>query len=190
MKKALAVGLAAVLIGVCTGGAMAQNPYMQIYFNSNVQFGSYTDTQSDCGTGMQDVYLVAHNMNMFVQAVEFIVSFPPALIYLSDTPNLPTIYDLVIGNANVGEAIAYNLPQNGFVPMLLTTISVFWAGNCDCLNGPQALVVGPYPGQLSPRAVEWPSYVAVDVVGMTSLVCPGVVSTEQKTWGSVKALYR
>jgi len=184
MKKALAVVLVAAFIGVFAGGAMAQVPYMQIYFAGG-------QAQSACGTGFVDLYLNAFNFNMFVQAVDFQVMFPPALLYLSDTPTTPNgINDLVIGNASIGEAIAYNLPQNGYVPMLLTTIHCFWTAACDCSHGPQALVVGPYPGSLQPSGVRWPDFSQIFVIGWTTLVCPGPVSTEATTWGGVKALYR
>lgn len=186
MKKALAVVLAAAFIGVFAGGALAQVPYMQIYFN-NYNY----PTQSPCGTGLTDLYLVGHNFNMFVQAVEYSVTFPGSLLYLSDSPTLPNgVNDLVIGNALIGEAVAYNIPQNGFVPMLLTTLHCFWTGNCDCAHGPQALLVGPYPGSPQPSLVSWPDFALHPVVGMTAVVCPEPVGVEATTWGGVKALYR
>jgi hypothetical protein len=53
------------------------------------------------------------------------------------------------------------------------------------------VVVGYEPAiNPDPTAVRWPDTTAIDLVGMTSLVCPGPVSTSTTTWGAVKALYR
>jgi len=68
---------------------------------------------------------------------------------------------------------------------------VLW-GPCDCNQGPQPLVVGGYTplGKTSPTAVRKEDFAEFQGVGMTSLICAGVIATEPSTWGQVKALYR
>jgi hypothetical protein len=188
MKKALAVVLAMLLIGVCTGGALAQVPFVQAYFDAD-----YNDTQSPCknpGTS-SSLYVAALNLNDLISAVDFKVLFPPALLYAGETVNAEAS-DPVIGNAQIGEAIAWQLAKNGFETLLLTRVFVEWTGDCDCLQGPQALRVVGYDDVYSPNptAVRFFGGAQFECVGMLSLICPGGVSTETTTWGGVKALYR
>jgi hypothetical protein len=188
MKKALAVVLAMLLIGVCTGGALAQVPFIQVYFDAD-----YNDTQSPCKNpgSSSTLYVAALNLNDLVGAIDYKVLFPSALMYTGELVNAGAL-DPVIGNSEIGIAIAYQNPQNGFLTMLLSKVFVDWTGDCDCLQGPQALRVVGYDDVYSPNptAVRWPSGVPFECVGMLSLICPGGVSTETTTWGGVKALYR
>jgi hypothetical protein len=189
MKKALAVVLAMLFIGVYTGGALAQVPFIQAYFDAD-----YNDTQSPCknpGDG-SSLYVAALNLNDLVSAVDYKILFPPALLYTGETPNVVSPPDLVIGNSLVGIGISWQLPKNGFETLLLSRVFVEWTSECDCLQGPQALRVVGYDDVYSPtpKAVRWPGSQEFEVVGMLSLICPGGVSTETTTWGGVKALYR
>lgn len=191
MKKALAVVLATVLLGVCTGGALAQVPFIQVYFDAD-----YNETQSPCKNpgSISKLYVAALNLNTLVSAIDYKILFGPvpALMYLGESPNVGAL-DLALGNSADGMAIAYNLPQNGFLTMLLSTIDAEWTSECDCgTMGPQSLRVVGYDDLYSPvpKAVRWPENQEFPVVGMTSLICPGTVSTESTTWGGVKALYR
>lgn len=201
MKKALAGVLVASLVGLMAVAATAQVPNIQTYFNANLAYNSFSDTQADCqspGTN-QELYVVMNNWNMFIQAVEFSIDYPGALFRMGEDAPLNT---LVIGSSDSnggtgGVAIAWNLPQNGFSPLLALTVHTVWTSACDCNGGPQAIVVRGYNysspgngGNADPVAVQWPSYAEISGVGMTSLICPGPVATEQSTWGGVKALYR
>jgi len=187
MKKALAVVLAMLLIGVCTGGALAQVPFIQVYFDD----APYNDTQSPClpPGSSSSLYVVALNLNDLVSAIDWKIQFPSALMYVGENVESAT---LVIGDSQVGIGVSYALPRNGFVPMLLSKVIVDWTGDCDCAAGPQALRVVGYDDVNSPtpKAVRWPTGEPFDVVGMLALICPGPTSTEATTWGGVKALYR
>jgi hypothetical protein len=193
MKRALAGVLAIAFVGLLAAGATAQVPFFQVYFDDDSN-GTYGKTQSVCGevATLTSLYLVAQNWNMLVTAVDYQVFFPQALLYSSETyPNVPG-GTLPIGNSHDGAALSWGLPRNGFLPLLLATISAYWTGLCDCAAGPQAIVVGPYPesGVNSPQGVRWPDYTTFPAVGMTSLICPGPVATQETTWGGIKALYR
>ena len=202
MKKALAGVLVASLVGLMAVAATAQVPNVQVYFNGNPAYNSFSDTQAVCNNPgyARDLYVVMNNWNMFVQAVEFSIDYPAALFFLGETAPAGT---LVIGSTpsnggTGGVAVSWtNIPQNGFDPILAMTVHVVETAQCDCNAGPQAVVVRGYNyanagngGNTDPVAVRWPDYVELSGVGMTSLICPGAVATEQSTWGGVKALYR
>lgn len=197
MKRALAGVLAIAFVGLLAAGATAQVPFFQVYFDDDSN-GSYGETQApNCGVvnEFQSLYLVASNFNMFVSAVDYQVDLPPALFFLSDA--LPTVPggSLSLGAtpatiSTEGLAISYGLPRSGFSPMLLTTMTTVWTGACDCATGPGPIIVNGWPGKTSPTGIRWGDFVEVGAVGMTSLVCPGPVSTTETTWGGVKALYR
>jgi len=197
MKKALAGVLVAALVGLSAAGAMADAvPYLQVYFD-DASNGSYGETQAaQCGQADTPVYLyvVAQNFNCLLSGVEYQIAFPPGLMFVADSyPTVPGV-TLNIGNSRDGNAVAWSLPRSGFEPLLIATIFAVWTGECYCQAGPLPIVVGPYPYPVDPRpkpvGVRWPDAVDISAVGMTSLVCPGVVSTTESTWGGIKALYR
>ena len=192
MKRALAGVLVAAIVGLSAGGAMADAvPFIQVYFDDDSN-GSFGETQANCGTAdsPKSLYLVVLNGNAFVSAVDYQVSFPPAMMFLNDSYPVVPGGHLNIGDSSNGNAVSYGFPRSGFSPMLVVTINGLWTGVCDCAQGPQPLVVGGYPGKTSPSFVRWPDFVEFAAVGMTSLICPGPVATEETTWGGIKALYR
>jgi len=194
MRKALAGVLAVALAGVMAGSAMAQVPNVQVYFDP-----AFTQTQASCpdgppGTVATELYVVMNNWNMNVTGVDFSISYGPALIWLGD--NLPDpLTSVAIGQSPGGIAIAYAncCAQDGFQPILVLKPLVLW--NCDCNSAPPGgypVVVGGYAplGKTQPSAVRKEDFEEFSGVGMTSLICPGTIATEQSTWGQVKALYR
>ena len=196
MKKALAGVLVAAIVGLSAAVAMAQVPFFQVYFD-DASNGSYSETQADCGEAgtSVDLYVVALNFNALMAAVEYRIAFPPGLLFQSDNLAPPDQGGMVsYGDSNNGLTVAWELPRNGFTPLLISTVSADFTGFCDCnTGGPQPIVVGPYPypqPKNNPAGVRWPDYVELPAVGMTSLLCPGPVSTSESTWGGIKALYR
>jgi hypothetical protein len=198
MKKALAGVLAVALAGVMAGSAIAQVPNVQVYFDPG-----FSETQASCpggppGTVLANLYVVMNNWNMNVTGVDFSIQYPPALSWLSDLP-LPDPLTMVnIGASPTGIAIAWAncCTQNGFLPILALVPLVVW-GECDCAQGPQPLVVRGFlqgtglPGEKpGPTAIRREDFVEFAGLGMTSLICPGQIATEQSTWGQVKSLYR
>jgi hypothetical protein len=170
-------------------GARAQVLYFQVFFDAG-----YSETQAECGgvAEQADFYLAALNINNFVGGVEYKVMFPPEVLFLFDT--LPANTLSLGSNSQTGMAQSFtDAPRNGFDPLLLSTMRVIWA-NCHCGTGPKPIVVtgwteGP-GGNQAPIAITWPDYSQVPGVGMTSVICPGAVSTSESTWGGIKALYR
>jgi hypothetical protein len=199
MKRALAGVLVAAVLGCLAGGAVAEPvPYFQVYFD-DASNGSFGETSANCGQVGHPVYLyvVARNFESWLSAVEFKVDFPDGIMYVGETIAPPTQGTILsIGNSNIGLTVSTSLPRNGFGEpgVLITTIFAIWTGDCYCQLGPSPIVVGPYPypdpGKTHPSGVRWPDLVEIPAVGMTSLLCPGVVPTQESTWGGIKALYR
>jgi hypothetical protein len=193
MKKALAGVLAVTLAGCMAGAAVAQVPYVQVYFDD-----ALNETQSPCmnqpgGSGPPvALHVVYVNWNMNMAEVEFSIAYPPALIWIADQLTDPdTQASLGSSPGGVAIATANCCPFNGFAPAEVLRPIVLW-GNCDCNQGPQPLVVGGYTpfGETQPTAVRKEDFEQFHGIGMTSLICPGPIATEQSTWGQVKALYR
>jgi hypothetical protein len=191
MKKALAGVLAVAVTGVMAGSAFAQVPNVQVYFDP-----AHTQTQSECGqqNTPKDLFVVMNNWNMNITGVDFSISYPPSLVWLTD--NLPEPDTMIsIGQSPTGVAIAYAncCSQDGFQAVEVLRPLVLW-GPCVCNpnDGPQPLVVGGYTplGKTKPTAVRKEDFQEFEGLGMTSLICPGFIATEQSTWGQVKALYR
>jgi hypothetical protein len=198
MKRALAGVLVAAIVGFSAGGASADAvPYFQVYFD-DASNGSFGETQAFCGQMGMPVYLyvVARNFESWLSAVEYSIDFPPGLMFVGDTLEPPSQGTMLsIGNSDTGLAVSWSLPRNGFGEpgVLISTIFAIWTGDCNCQAGPQPVVVGPFPypvPKTRPAGVRWPDNTEITAVGMTSLLCPGAVSTQESTWGGIKALYR
>ena len=191
MKKALAGVLAVAMVGVLAGSAMAQVPNVQVYFDP-----AHTQTQTSCGQQGQPttLYVVANNWNMNIAGIDFSISYPPSLVWVADILPDPST-SAEIGTSPTGCAIGYAncCPLNGFQSVEVLQPFVLW-GPCDCASpsgNPQSVIVGgANPVKPRPTAVRKEDFVEFEGVGMTSLICPGVIATEPTTWGQVKALYR
>jgi hypothetical protein len=190
MKKALAGVLAVAVLGCMAGAAIAQVPYVQVYFDEALQ-----QAQTSCGTQggpPVQLHVVYVNWNMQMSEVEFSISYPPSLIWVGDLLTDPdTQASLGTSPGGIAIATAGCCPFDGFAPVEVLRPLVLW-GPCDCLSGQQPLVVHGYTplGQADPSAVRRDDFQQFYGIGMTSLVCPNPIATEQSTWGQVKALYR
>ena len=183
MKRRLTIfTIAACVAGMLTASAaLAQTPNIQVYFD-NV----YTQTARDCpgAAAFDTLYVVGNNFNMWIMAAEFMIDYSPSLVWLGDTPNDTP---LALGSSPTGIAITWNLPRNGWGPVLMMQAQVLWQCT-DCLVTDIPVSVLPYPSSGKVRAVRWPDVVAVDAVGMTSLIC-STVPVERTTWGQIKSLF-
>lgn len=202
MKKVLAVVIAVAFISFGAVSSNAQVPNIQIYFDDLLQ-----ETQGFCEDhylGEPDqLYVVCNNFNMFISTVEFAVEWgiPAGYLTYAGDAHLPGSLNLGtsltnpaypgVGEIPGGVTITYPLPQNGYNPFICMMINVVWI--CEACpppgNGNFPIVVVPHQGTGVIQAIEWQTFRIVDGVGMTSLLCPEDVSTEETTWGAVKALY-
>jgi hypothetical protein len=199
MKKVLAVVIAVAFISIGAVSSDAQVPNVGIYFDQNL-----TQTQGFCEdhffTEEDLLYVAFVNFNSYVKTVEFAVDMGPnnPVGYLGDEMigapedgylKLGQSYVDGPGGADDGITITYPLPQNAFDPFVCMMLRVIWL--CDTCDGqptqPISVVPHEYFGTI--QAIEYLTFDKIDGVGMTSLVCPGAVKTQDKSWGQIKALY-
>jgi hypothetical protein len=182
MKKVLAVAFAIALMSLAFS-ANAQVPYVQVFFDD------YASVESmDCpGVGLGQLSVFALNWNMWIGAIEYMISLPSAMTMTGETFE-PGV--LVIGNSASGISLAFPVPGNGFAPFRTQRIQIVW--NCSDCSGfaDQQIAVWPNPLSGLVQAVRWPDNVKFVGVGMLSTICPVTIPVEESTWGSVKSLYQ
>lgn len=186
MKKVLAAIFAVAIVGLGVCPVHAQTPNVTIYFDDYAR-----ETSADCpsgepGTVYDQFLVVANNFNMWMNAIEYMIEFPPQIMWDEDikVPNT-----LVLGFSWEGTAIVFTLPGNAFRPLVVQKVGFVWMCN-DCSesnqNAPVRVVAYPASGKV--RALRYPDLLEVPAVGMTSLIC-ATIPNEETTWGKVKALY-
>lgn len=196
MKKVLAVVFAVAIISLGALSASAQVPNIAIYFDDLLH-----EQQGYCEDHfvghVDSLNVVMLNFNSFISTVEFGTDFygEPLVDYLADL-HVPSA-TLWLGNSYIdgpggaidGVTITYQIPQNAFDPFVCMKLLVQW--KCDSCVGQtaQPIAVVPHEGTGDIIAIEWQTFRIIDAVGFTSQVCPGEVSTEESSWGRVKALY-
>jgi hypothetical protein len=180
MKKVLAVFAAITLLAFAAPMVSAQTPNVQMFFDGGYGSQTYTCSVGQFGQG----YVVAKNFNMFLVGIEYAIDYPAGITWIGET----YASDLQIGNtklADGGISQVFSLPQNGFFPILLATVTF----RCDACNPDTPLAVVPNPVSGYLRATRYPDNAFVYGIGMTSIFCPTNVPVENTTWGGVKALY-
>ena len=187
MTKALGiVVLVAFGLSTPTKEARAQR-FVQMYFDSKLRT---TDAFCPRGPMVDTLYVVAHNFNAYITAIEYRILLPPELVWLGDIPAASNQYSFVIGNTPTGISIGWGLPQNAIESFVLNRILVFWV--CEQWNcGEQhAAWVLAHPATGFLRAIRWPDSQFIYADGSVSWVCfSHPVATHQTTWGAVKNLY-
>jgi hypothetical protein len=183
MKKVLVV-VFAVAFGL-SAVANAQTPNVAVYFDEGLQFQQGVCPGAPIGTVQQNLFVVANNFGIWMNAIEYAISYPPQLAFLGD---LMIPGAISIGNSPTGIAIAFPVPQNAFVQNVVQQVSVLWMCNDCALNQDAPLIVLPHPSFGLVRAVEWPNLNTHLGVGMTSLIC-ATTPVQETTWGGIKALY-
>ena len=189
MKKILVVVFAVV---VMLGAAQvnAQVPYVQVYFDEAWQ----TPVLESCpdlppGTEVSTIYVVAHNFNMWMNGIEYMINYPTELTWLGDSIGPDR---LSIGNSPSGIGVTWPVPGNGFGGLLVQTANVLWMCEGCSSNDITITVVRhpftPWPETHLVRAVRWPDLGIVQGVGMAAAVCL-IIPVQETTWGGIKAQY-
>jgi len=160
----------------------AQTPYIAVYFDAGL-----SQESKNCPGPMPDVlHVAAVNFNTFVIGAEFQILYPPAMLWMGDL-NTPPV---TIGNTPTGISMAWPLPLNGFSPVELCQVSIFWqCPGCEPTfwDSPIRVVPNPFTGFLG--MVNFPQNELIPGGGLTAIVCPHTVPAQETTWGQVKALY-
>jgi hypothetical protein len=185
MRKVLVVSALLIMVLGASIASAQSIPNIQVYFTS--EWGAYGKTALETcpGTGViGTVYVVASNFNMWMSAAEYMVEYPPEVIWLADNTG-----GIDIGRSDIGIATSWPLPQNAFVPFAVNEVTVLY--NCDgCPRTDIPINVVPNPTSISGevQAVRWPDTAVITAVGMLSYICP-TVPAEETSWGKIKALY-
>jgi hypothetical protein len=182
MKRVSAIALMLCLLFVA-GAANAQLPFIMVYYDDYYTIGNKDCPSGVPGTTIDSVFVVAQQINKWFTAVEYSITYPPQMTYLSEMVNS----DLTIGNTVSGIAQTWSFPVNGYQPALLNKVYFLW--NCDgCTATNRYIVVTNHPLTSHLRGVEFGSNELFNIIGMTSVVC-GTTPVEDTTWGNIKALY-
>jgi hypothetical protein len=176
--------LAAILIASAPH-AWAQVPYVQAYFDYSPATGYGKTALYECRAPatFDTLTVVAHNVNQWINGVEFSLDIPPVLLYL-DFVHSAT---LTIGSPPSGLALAWQVPQSAFGPFVIARVIVLWTAFCSCREGPQPIFVYGFPPNHNPMISQWPGYVAMAAVGMTSLVCADPPTTQSERRRGVRS---
>jgi len=139
-------------------------------------------------------YIYCHAVPCNLTAVEFSLKLPKGIVI--ESYEIPQ-GGLDVGLINEGMSIAYWPPFNpGYI--LLCTLNLFalsycWPAGGTLMDAPATIVPHPDTGFLSCtcRTVTagQSKYDQVWLTGLTSIICPCWISTEEKTWGAIKSLY-
>jgi hypothetical protein len=185
MKRVLAAIFAVAIVGLGVG-VNAQTPNVTVYFDEYA-----SETSADCptepvGTVYDEFLVVANNFNMWMNAIEYKIEFPPQIAWDGDVAVDNT---LVLGFSWQGTAIVFTLPGQAFGPLVVQKVQFVWmCDNCSEANQNAPVKVVPYPDSGKIRALRYPDLFEVQAIGMTSLIC-ATIPNEDTTWGKVKALY-
>jgi hypothetical protein len=140
-------------------------------------------------------YVYGHALNCFTSGIEFGIQLPPGIIMTGwSVPE----GSLTIGDPLAGLAVTYFPPLNGFDPgyNLLAKVELLALPDGACLwyggtivNAPLRVVADPTSGAATPRQACYPDMYLVDVIGLTSLICPQMIETDLTSWGAIKSLF-
>jgi hypothetical protein len=192
MNKILVV-VCAVVISLGAVGASAQTPTVQPYFDGGlIEVPECPLGGDEPGTNpiLGNIYVLAHNWNVWMSAIEYKVNWPAQLIYTGDVIANPDW--LVLGGSLTGISYSFGTPVNAYNDFTLQTIKFIWnCSGCSTAQNITVMVVG-HPASPEPpsvvRAVDFWSEEYVYGIGMSAIVCP-TVPVEETTWGGIKALY-
>ena len=174
---ALGALFAIVLLAAPTRG---QAPRVTVYFDEALSHMH----QSCPGPGVDTLYVVAENFNAMLAAIEYSIDYSPLhnyLVWIGDF-DLPLT---TIGSSPTGISIAWSTPRDGFSPLLVQKVAVFW--QCSGCLGKDVVDVNAHP-LFGLRALRWPDLTYIRGWGMKSGICLAT-PTRETTWGRVKALY-
>lgn len=185
MKRTLVV-VVAIAIGLFASVSSAQTPHVVVYFDNTMTQMDACCPLEPAGTVLQTLYVVANNFNMWVSGIEYMIDYPPALMFLGDFIG---DHQLSIGQSTTGIGVTWPLPANGFDPLLCQKANVLWMCTAGDAVYDQLLMVLPYPSSGKVRAIRWPDEAEFLGVGLTSVICPTEIPVQETTWGGIKALY-
>lgn len=197
MKQSVLTFVVIAALALLAPIVTAQTPYLQAYFEP-----ALTTTNGDCpfapaGTVLDTLYVVAHDFGAQLSSLEFSISFPPQLTWMTDITD-PTAS--VTGQSPLGINISWPTPLDATGPAVVMRVQVVWMCDiCLCPGTGGVLCFDVHPGSGFLRASTWPDQNVITGDSGTSIICtmcgewrtcatlPSPV--ERATWGHVKAMY-
>ncbi len=194
MKPVARILMGVFLTGVALAPAsLAQVPSIGIYWDEALQRRSMESCPAALyGTVVDTLYVVADGFDMAMASIEYRVDLSPYLGFLGD--NVPV--GVAEGFSIDGIRITFPTPV-GTTPQMLIQ-KIFFRYMCQgCVAAKTGLAlldvpitVLPHPQSGKIQAIRWPDMVAVEAVGLISILCPHIgTPTERTTWGNIKALF-
>jgi hypothetical protein len=189
MKRMIVLGLAALFLVqlgmVTTAGADAPKQAFATFKMGGIHSGT-----CDYAGQIKELYIYGLNINEFYTAVEYRLVLcgclmPIGVVYHSNTV-------VTNGNPWTGVQQAFYPPINGFFPGLdlWATVFVQCGGSCDDCSGDNLLFIDEHPVSQAIQGTRADKFATLfPIVGLTTILCPNSIGTEETTWGKVKALY-
>jgi hypothetical protein len=146
-----------------------------------------------------DAWLYLHNANLPVTAVEYQLQTPmdPTHSLFSLTvQGYPDLYSIHMGDPWNGHSIAFWPYLNGYTPgynllckfMCFLPIDACWDMGGAIADYP--VIVGPHPDSGYVRGTYYPNNDPFPIIGLTSIVCPYLIATEESSWGAIKGQFK
>jgi hypothetical protein len=140
-------------------------------------------------------YVYAHAAPCQLTAVEFMVEIPMGIL-----PGVVEVPEgsLILGSPTTGLSITYWPPldiyETGYVllasiPFLATDVCIQCGGTLADEHM-QIVPVDRYPLPPFLGGTCWPGNEKVEMVGLTSIICPQYIAVEEESWGAIKSLFR
>jgi len=188
MKRVLIVAVIALLIP----GLLNAMPKVGVYFDY------YKMSKSPQVYLPFNAYLYVTDAPYYITGVDYQLLTPgdPSHALLSLTSvTYPDEMSVNLGAPFDGHAISYWPPINGYIEgfHLLCGYEFILLEPCWSDGGGVAdypLVIGPNPATGDLVISYAPDNDLVEVLGLTSIICPEQVATEDASWGAIKSLYK
>jgi len=188
MKRVLIIALVALLIPVLASAG----PKMGIFFDYEKMSASppaYTEI---------NMYLYLYDAPYYVTAIEYQLQTPSdpthALFSITEVI-LPPEASIDMGSPFEGHAISYYPPVNCFSEGFHLMCSYKGGIMDECWNNGGSLadyllVIGPNPVTGSLQGTYAPDNEKFPITGLTSVLCPEEIGTEEESWGAIKSLFK
>jgi hypothetical protein len=184
MKRVLLTVAVALLIPSIL---MAFTPTMGVYFD-----GKLTVATPGIGIPFEaHLYIVQDGYN--VTGVEYQLIRPDNNFIIDPIAGVfyPPATSVALGDPLSGHSITYWPPLTAYPDGydLLATFECVTLFDCTQVAN-YAITVGPHPDSGALRGTYTPDNEFVEIIGLTSFICPEGVATDEESWGAIKSMYK
>ena len=183
MKRVLLTVAVALLIPSIL---MAAPVTVGVYFDGGL---TYTPTGVPGDPFLGSLYMV--QSEYYVTGLEYALETSIEGTFFITGYSYPPTHALSLGDAFNGHSITYWPPLTGYPEGydLLVNYECRFVATCEqAVNYEIRVVANPDSGFL--RGTYSPNNDFFDIIGLTTYMCPEGVGTEEKSWGTIKSMYR